>query len=110
MPLSAGRLRHRVTIQEQSTVPDAFGQPITTWGDVATVWAAVEPLQGREFFNSDQINAEVTARIRIRWRDGLTAAMRVSFDSRLYNIEAIITPKEIHEEIQLMCSEGVNDG
>lgn len=110
MSLCCVRLRHRITIQEKSLAPDALGQPATSWTDVATVWAAVEPLRGREFFAADQMNAEVTTRIRIRWRSGITAAMRVSFDSRFYNIKAIIVPNEVHEEMQLMCGEGVNAG
>lgn len=108
--INAGRLRHRVTIQSRVNVPDSFGQPIPTWTDVDTVWAAVEPLQGREFFTADNINSEVTTRIRIRWRSGLNTSMRVSFDGRLYNIHSIITPREVHDEMQLMCTEGVNNG
>lgn len=107
------RLRHNITIEQQSTVPDAHGQHTTTWTAVTgleSIKASVEPLRGREFFAADQINSEVTARIRIRYRSGITAKMRVSFESRYYNIEAIIDPEERHEELQLMCSEGANDG
>lgn len=110
MTLCCVRLRHRIIIQEKSTTPDSLGQPATSWTDVATVWAAVEPLRGREFWAADQINSEVTTRIRIRWRSGITAAMRVSFDSRFYNIKTIIVPNEVHEEMQLMCGEGINAG
>jgi SPP1 family predicted phage head-tail adaptor len=108
--MNAGRMRHRITIQQRANTPDTFGQPIESWADVATVWASVEPLQGREFFAADQVNAEVTTRIRMRWRSGITAAMRVSFDSRLYDIQSVIVSREIHDEMQLMCTEGVNDG
>jgi len=104
------RLRHTVTIEQKSTGRDSYGQPTTTWTTFATVRAAVEPLRGREFFSADQFNSEVTARIRIRYLSGVTAAMRVSFESRLYNIKAIIDPEEKHDELQLMCGEGVNDG
>lgn len=39
MPIPAGDLRQRITLQEQSTDIDGAGQPIDTWTDVATVWA-----------------------------------------------------------------------
>ena len=108
--IHSGRLRHRVTIQQQSISRDSHGQKIMSWTDYKTVYAAVEPLQGREFFSSDAINSEVTTRIRIRWTSGIDTTMRVSFDSRIYNIKSVITPKEIHEEMQLMCKEGVDNG
>ena len=110
MSISSGRLRHRIIIQSQSTTKDTHGQAVTTWTDVATVWAAVEPIRGREFFAAAQINSEVTTRIRIRWRSGVTAAMRVSFDSRIYDIQAVIVPTEVHDEMQLMCKAGVTNG
>jgi len=108
--MRAGRMRHRVTIQQQSTTQDTYGQPANTWADVATVWAAVEPIRGKEYFDASQDNAETTTRVRMRYRSGITQDMRISFDSRLYNIQSIIRPREIHHEMELMCSEGINDG
>lgn len=104
---TAGRLHHRVTIQEHVTGQDEFGQPIDTWADVATVWAAVEPLRGREYFAAQQVNAEVTARIRTRYRKGVRPSMRVLYDGRLYDILSVIDPEERHQELQLMCREVV---
>lgn len=108
--VNAGKLRHRITLQQQASTKDTHGQVTTTWSDVATLWAAVEPIRGREFFAASQVNSEVTTRIRMRWRSGVTAAMRVSFDSRIYDIQAVIVPSEVHDEMQLMCKEGVTAG
>lgn len=105
MMATASVFRHRVTIQELVTGQDEAGQPVDTWNDVATVWAAVEPLRGREYFAAAQVQAEVTTSIRIRYRKGIRPDMRVLYDGRLYNINAVIDPQERHRELQLMCKE-----
>lgn len=102
---NAGKLRHRITIQEHVTGQDEFGQPRDDWRDVTTVWAAVEPLRGREYFAAQQVQADVTARIRIRYRKGIRPEMRSLYDGRLYDILSVIDPEERHQELQLMCRE-----
>lgn len=109
-PNLAKRLRERITIQQPARVADAHGQMVETWTTFATVWAAIEPLQGREFFSAQQENAETKTRIRIRYREGVMPDMRVVYDSRYYNIRSVINPREHDREMQLMCTEGVNLG
>ncbi|WP_395585520.1 head-tail adaptor protein, partial [Pseudomonas syringae group genomosp. 7] len=46
--VASGTLRHRVLIQQQVTTRDSDGIEQTSWVDVATVWASVEPLSARE--------------------------------------------------------------
>ena len=111
--MRAGRLRHRVVIQQPNPTTDTFGQPVKGWSTVATIWAAVEPLNGREYFTAQQMNAETKVRIRIRYGSELssiTAAWRVTYGGKTYDIIEIIQPKEINQEIILMCKEGINAG
>lgn len=103
--MQAGQLRHRVTIQEPDPTQDEYGEAAPTWVDVATLWAAVEPLRGREFLEAQRLGAEVTTRIRIRHRDGIVAEMRVSWGDHTYDIEAVIHVEERQREIHLMCRE-----
>lgn len=108
--MGAGRMDKRVTLQAQTSTRNAIGEPVVAWADVATVWAAVEPLQGREFWAQQQVQSEVTTRVRIRYRAGITPDMRVVHQGRVLNIASVIDPQERHDEMQLMCSEGVNNG
>lgn len=105
--MRAGELRHRITLRIATVSQDDCGQPVQTWTDHATVWAAVEPLRGREYFESQQQQAEVTTRIRIRYRAKVSPVMRVKWGVRIYKIEAVIDPDERHQELQLMCAEVV---
>jgi SPP1 family predicted phage head-tail adaptor len=103
----AGKLRRPVTIQKLAGTLDASGQEVQTWQSHGTRMAAIEPLQGREYFSARQIQSEITTRIRIRYLAGVTAKMRVLFGSRVFDIQEVINPEERNVELQLMCIERV---
>lgn len=105
--MEAGKLRHRVTLQRATDVTDTFGQPLPTWTTFAVVWAAVEPLTGREYLQAQQQQAETTTRIRIRERAGVSERMRVAWGSHVYDIDAVITDPTNAREMVLMCTEAV---
>lgn len=101
--MNIGRLDKRVVLERFTTGSDEIGQPIETWEPLATVWAAVEPLNGREFFAAGSAQSEVTTRIRIRYRPGITSGDRVNQDGVLHNITATINVRSGDRELVLMC-------
>lgn len=102
--MKAGQLDQRVTLQALSGAVDELGQPLPdTWAYVCSVWAAVEPLQGREYIAAGAMQSEVSARIRIRYRPGIVPTMRVIHGADDYDIQAVIHVKSARQEIQLMC-------
>ncbi|MBN5158841.1 MULTISPECIES: phage head closure protein [unclassified Stenotrophomonas] len=111
MSLPAGKLRHRVLIQQQMTTKDEDGVQTTTWVDMATVWASVEPLSAREFIQSGQTQSAVAARITMRYRDGLSPSMRLIHRGEIFNIAGLLPDKVSGlEYITIPVSAGVNDG
>lgn len=115
MSLAAGRLRHRITIQEPRQQQDTnTGAIRTVWIDFAAdVAAAIEPLSVREFIASSQMQSQITARITIRYRGGLTPQMRILHPStgRIYNPAGwLADPDSGLEFVTAPCSEGVNAG
>lgn len=71
--MQAGKLRHRVTLQEPVKEQNpTTGAVINTWRDVATIWAEVYPLSAREFIAAQASQGEITTRITIRYRAGVT--------------------------------------
>ncbi len=100
-----GDLRHRVTIQQVTETRTASGAVQDAWADVATVWAAVEPLSGREFWAAQQVNAEVTTRVRMRYRPGVMPTMRVMRGTHTYDILAVLNLRERGDEMHLLCKE-----
>lgn len=109
--VAAGNLRHRVLIQQQVTTRDSDGIEQTAWVDVAAVWASVEPLSAREFIQSGQTQAAVTARITMRHREGMLPTMRLIHRGEIFNIAGLLPDKTSGlEYITIPVSAGVNDG
>ncbi|RJE88622.1 head-tail adaptor protein [Paenibacillus sp. 1011MAR3C5] len=99
------RLNKRVTIQRPVESRADSGSTIIVYEDVATVWAAIEPLRGREFFAAFAEHAEVTTRIRIRYREGIDRTMVVKYGTTLFEVLHIIRPNFNNVELQLMSKE-----
>lgn len=73
----AGPLNKRVWLQRPTDSSSIGGAPVTTFTDWVPVWAAIEPMQPREFVAGNAVNSDITTRIRIRKREGLNSVMRV---------------------------------
>lgn len=121
--MQAGRLRRRVTIQQPVDTQNEIGEPITVWRTFAeNVPAAIEPLSGREYFAAQQEQGDVSTRIRIRWRPGVTEVMRVTHTVKtntspeetqvdVYDIEAVLPDQRTgRRELHLMCKKRSADG
>lgn len=102
--MRAGNLRHRIAIQTNTPSVDAYGQPVEGWATVATVWAEVVMLSGRELMAAQQVESQASVRVTIRRRD-VDARQRVSWDGRLFGVEAIIHDPSNRRTTQLLCSE-----
>ncbi len=105
--MGAGAMRHRVQIQAKTVALDEHGGPIQTWTTVATVWASLEATSTREFFAAQQVQSEVTQRIRIRFRADIDATMRVVHKDRVFDIVGIL-PNNRQTQCVLMCKERGN--
>lgn len=106
--MRAGKLRHRLTIQEPTdTVGDTYGDATITWSDYATVWGSVTPLRGQEQYQADQVQAGVTHRVTMRYRVGITSKMRISHNGRVLSIMSVIDREDRNIELELMCMEEV---
>jgi len=108
--LNAGRLNKRFDIEKPVAgypAVNSFGEKNIVWEKVATTWGSVEPISGREFWAQQQVQSEITVRFRVRYRTDILNGMRIVYSGAYYAIKSIIDPLEKHEELQLMCSEGV---
>jgi SPP1 family predicted phage head-tail adaptor len=98
-----GQMRQRIALQAK-TITKSEGIPLENWTTVATVWAAVSDISGKEYFQAGALQSEVTTRIKIRYRTGITTSMRVLYGSRVFQILSVIDKDERHYVIELMCN------
>lgn len=100
--MQAGRLNKRVILQAPATGQDANGEPIVGWSDVATVWASITDISGREFVAAEAGQNKIQTKIGIRYRTGILPSMRVVHGTDTYNIEAVLGQDK--RSLLLMCS------
>lgn len=99
--MNPGTLNSRITIKERAAGQDAIGQPVETWVDIATVWASILHQKGIEAIKSGANTSIVHASLRIRYRVGVTAAMRAHHGATVYQIKAVLPHGKEH--IDLVC-------
>lgn len=107
-----GKYRHRVTIEQQMETRGEMGGVIVTWVPFANnVPAEVLTGPGRDAIAADAQQADVSARINLRYLPGLTGKMRIVWDGRLFNIigEPDLDPTA-RREWRCKCSAGISDG
>jgi SPP1 family predicted phage head-tail adaptor len=104
--MKAGRLRHRITFQRDDGNPDGIGGNAPNWVDFLTVWASVEPLSSRELVQGAMIRPDTTHTVRIRYRTGLHAAMRFTWQGRIFNLTGPpLNTEEIGRELVMLAKE-----
>jgi SPP1 family predicted phage head-tail adaptor len=109
MALSPGEMWTRVTIQSAATSQNEVGETVLAWSDFATVWASVDSLSSREMERFAETVGFMTHRVKIRYLDGLTGAMRIIYRDRTLEIGQIIERDRLwHQEI--ICTEKRADG
>lgn len=114
-PTGAGRLSKRIQIQSRSSTRDSLGEPTLVWTDIASVWADVQPLTGRELESARRLSSEVTHLITVRYRaifsdTRVVAGYRTLLEGRIFSIHACLDEDGAGVLINLFASEGTHDG
>ncbi|SMH30565.1 phage head closure protein [Azospirillum agricola] len=84
--IGAGELDQRIRIERPDNTPNGRGGVVKGWAEVATVWARVRPVSGRELAASGQIEAAAVYRIAIRRRTDVTAGCRIVWQGKAMNV------------------------
>ena len=107
--IDPGKMRHRITLQNYNDSVDDYGDVRydndENWTDYSTVWAAIDPVSGREFYEAGQNDFEVSHKIRIRALAGVSPRMRIKFGARLFKIVSVINWEERSESMLIMAKE-----
>ena len=98
-----GRLSKRVQLQSATEARDAHGQPVRTWVNQKTVWAAVEPIRGRELETARQLASEATIRVIVRYRADITTDWRVIYSGKTLEITEIINEDFDNRYLVMRC-------
>jgi SPP1 family predicted phage head-tail adaptor len=108
--MDPGKLKERVTLQRRAVGTDAMGQASGAWTDVATVWALVLPLRGREFFAAAQVQQELSIKVTMRYRADVEPTMRLMWQGKPHDITGVVQLAGQRDWLEVMALGGVKDG
>ena len=103
--MKAGPMRHRCRIYKPHREQNRSGGATETWVEVGEVWAEVTTPTGRVSPVAEQLQAVISAEIRIRPRKDIAAGWRVT-EKRTgitYKVEAALLNNE-RDMLRLLCS------
>ncbi len=98
-----GGMRHRITIQAETTVTDNGGGFSSSWQDVAEVFARIAPLSGYERLSFGKVETGVSHRILIRHRPDVSAASRLVSGGKTYHIHSVINVNGDSEYMEILA-------
>lgn len=106
LALDPSKLRHRIEIQSVTQTPDGAGGYTEAWATVATVWASIEPANGRERWIAMQTETHVSHVIMCRYQSAITTAKRILFGSRTFDIVEVLNIEERNAVLKITAIEG----
>ena len=89
---AVGARRRRFTLEVPHDTDDGFGGVIRAYVAGPQVWGSIEWVRGAERTRSGRPEQAAAYRVRFRYRDGVTAAMRLAAGPRRFAIRAAADP------------------
>jgi SPP1 family predicted phage head-tail adaptor len=100
-----GQMNRRIVLRTVTLTPDGGGGYDETPVDLPEIWAHVEPLQGNEQLQAMQTGMKRPHRFTVRYREGVTAATRVVYSDRVFDVTSVVDPDERHETLEILADE-----
>ena len=106
--LDIGRMRRRVTFLEPPTGKDEFGERLTDWPEIKTVWAKKEPLLGKDLFTARSEKRDIDVKFGSRYaRSCLNAhdvnTLRIQDGADLFEVVSGINVDDADTELLCYC-------
>lgn len=103
--MKTGDLNRIISIQSKIKTEDSIGSWSETWVEFTETRAAIWPVSAGEQVKNQQIENQVTHRIRMRYQAGIIPEMRIVHKSRIFEIISIINVQEEDRWLDLICTE-----
>lgn len=105
--MRAGKLSHKVTIEQPPATLDAQGGRSGSWSEItgSPVWASITPLSGSRRYEAAQVVQGISHEITMRHLSNVTSEMRIMYGTRKFMIRSVVNAEERDRELRLMCEE-----
>jgi SPP1 family predicted phage head-tail adaptor len=103
--LPIGARSRRFVLELPLERPDGFGGVIRSYAPGPQVWGAMEMLAADERVRADRPEQSLTHRITLRYREGVTGAMRLTSGLRRFAIKAASDPDGSRRDLVCLVEE-----
>jgi SPP1 family predicted phage head-tail adaptor len=108
--MQAGQLRQQIVIQQRSQATDDFGGQGQIWQDFIRTRCFAQPTGAAEREAGGAIRALQKYTFTMRWQPGITAAHRVLFEGKFFDIVGLNDVDSRHKTIEIQAQEGFTTG
>lgn len=105
--MAAGAYNVPLVYELPTVTRNDSNEAVESFSAIATVWADIDPISGREYFAGAAVQNDATFKIKIRHRRDITTRGRFRNGNRIYEITAVINVKERNRELICLCREQI---
>lgn len=105
MTVAIGARRRRFTLELPQESADGFGGVIRSYAAGPQLWGSIELVSGEERVRAGRPEQAATHRVRLRYRDGVTAAMRLAAGPRRFAIRSAADPDGRRRDLVCLVEE-----
>jgi SPP1 family predicted phage head-tail adaptor len=102
---SIGACGRRFVLELPLESPDGFGGVVRTYAAGPQLWGAIELLKSDERMAAGRIEQAATHRVTLRYREGVSAAMRLVCGLRRFAIRAANDPDGTRRDLVCLVEE-----
>lgn len=103
--LPIGARSRRFVLELPLESPDGFGGVIRSYRPGPQLWGAMEMLSGAERVRADRSEQSFTHKITLRYREGVTGAMRLTSGLRRFAIRTASDPDGSRRDLVCLVEE-----
>ena len=104
-PPTLGARARRFVLELPLDSPDGFGGVVRRYAAGPQLWGAIAMLKGEERRRADRPEQAVTHRVTVRYREGVTPAMRLTCGLRRFRIKAAADPDGRRRDLVCLVEE-----
>lgn len=107
--MNVNEMKHRITIESKTRTTDGIGGATVSWATFVTVWSRIETVLGNERKFAGRLEENITHVITCRSKAvvGTTIGMRVTHESRVFQVHSVVRRNEVDEWTEIRAIEGV---
>ena len=108
---NVGQMKHRVTFQRWSSIPDEVGGAYKEYSTWRTIWAAVRSQPGNSEIERNLHRENITTKTFIvRYNSQINTKMRIKHDGGNYDIKSMYRVNETNQYLIILAAARMEEG